>query len=60
VNISSLVDLWLMLGNMENNGARARTLSVVKARGMGHSNQTHELVMSKKGVEIKHDAVSRK
>jgi len=60
VNISSLVDLWLMLGNMENNGARARTLSVVKARGMGHSNQTHELVMSKKGVEIKYHAKSRK
>jgi circadian clock protein KaiC len=60
VNISSLVDLWLMLGNMENNGARARTLSVVKARGMGHSNKTHELVMSKKGVEIKYDAKSRK
>jgi circadian clock protein KaiC len=60
VNISSLVDMWLMLGNMENNGARARTLSVVKARGMGHSNQTHELVMSKKGVEIKYDAVARK
>jgi len=27
---------------------------------MGHSNQTHELVMSKKGVEIKYDAVARK
>jgi hypothetical protein len=39
---------------------RARTLSVVKARGMGHSNQTHELVMSKRGVEIKYDAVSGK
>jgi circadian clock protein KaiC len=60
VNISSLVDMWLTLGNMENNGVRVRTLSVVKARGMGHSNQTHELVMSKKGVEIKHDAVARK
>lgn len=60
VNISSLVDMWLMLSNTEKNGVRARTLSVVKARGMGHSNQTHELVMSKKGVEIKHDAVSRK
>ena len=60
VNISSLVDMWLMLGNMENNGVRTRTLSVVKARGMGHSNQTHELVMSKKGVEIKYDAVARK
>jgi circadian clock protein KaiC len=52
--------MWLMLGNMENNGVRARTLSVVKARGMGHSNQTHQLVMSKKGVEIKYDAVPGK
>jgi circadian clock protein KaiC len=60
VNISSLVDTWLMLGNVENNGVRARTLSVVKARGMGHSNQTHELVMSKSGIEIKYDAVSGK
>jgi circadian clock protein KaiC len=60
VNISSLVDMWLMLSNTENNGVRARTLSVVKARGMGHSNQAHELVMSKKGVEIKYDAVARK
>lgn len=60
VNISSLVDMWLTLSNTENNGVRARTLSVVKARGMGHSNQTHELVMSKKGVEIKYDALSRK
>jgi circadian clock protein KaiC len=60
VNISSLVDLWLTLSNTEKDGARARTLSVIKARGMGHSNQTHKLVMSKKGVEIKHDAVSRK
>ncbi len=60
VNISSLVDTWLTLSNAKNNGERARTLSVVKARGMGHSNQTHELVISKKGVEIKHDAVSRK
>jgi circadian clock protein KaiC len=60
VNISSLVDMWLMLSNTENNGVRARTLSVVKARGMGHSNQTHELVMSKRGIEIKYDAVSGK
>lgn len=60
VNISSLVDTWLALSNAELNGIRGRTLSIIKARGMGHSNQTHELVMSKKGVEIKHDAVSRK
>ena len=60
VNISSLVDTWLTLGNLLTDGARTRTLSVVKARGMGTSNQTHELVISKKGVEIKHAARSGK
>ncbi len=60
VNISSLVDTWIMLQNREINGIRARSLSVVKARGMGHSNQTHEFVMSKNGVELKSDAWSRK
>ena len=53
VNISSLVDTWLTLNNSETNGVRARALSVIKARGMRHSNQSHEFVMSKKGVEIK-------
>jgi circadian clock protein KaiC len=60
VNISSLVDTWLTLQNSEINGVRARALSVVKARGMGHSNQTHEFAMSKKGVELKSEAWSRK
>jgi circadian clock protein KaiC len=56
VNISSIVDAWLALKNDEVDGARARSLSVIKARGMGHSNWTHEFSMSKKGVEIKGDA----
>jgi circadian clock protein KaiC len=59
VNVSSLVDTWLTLRNAENDGLRSRTLSVVKARGMGHSNQTHEFVMSKTGLEISDAAVSR-
>ncbi len=60
VNISSLVDTWLMLANLLKDGVRRRTLSVVKARGMGTSNQTHEMSVSKKGIEIKHDARSGK
>jgi circadian clock protein KaiC len=58
VNISSLVDTWLTLSNSETRGVRARALSVVKARGMGHSNQSHSFVMSKKGVEIRGSAPS--
>jgi circadian clock protein KaiC len=60
VNVSSLVDTWLTLQNAEIKGVRSRALSVVKARGMRHSNQLHELVMSKKGVELRSDAWSRK
>jgi circadian clock protein KaiC len=60
VNISSLVDTWLTLQNVDIKGVRARALSVIKARGMSHSNQIHEFVMSNKGVELKSDAWSRK
>jgi circadian clock protein KaiC len=56
VDISSLVDTWLTLRNAETAGVRARRLSVVKARGMGHSNQTHQFVMSKNGVELTSEA----
>ncbi len=59
VNISSLVDTWLALSNAEHEGVRTRTLSVVKARGMGHANQTRQLTISNKGVEIEYAAQSR-
>ena len=59
VNISSLVDTWLTLRNCEAGGKRARRLSVVKARGMGHSNQTHEFFMSRRGVELADEASHR-
>lgn len=52
VQISSIVDTWIKVRNQELTGARLRTLSVIKARGMGHSNRTHEVVMSKKGIVI--------
>jgi circadian clock protein KaiC len=53
VNISSLVDTWLKLTNAGKGGVRTRTLSIIKARGMAHSNQTHEMVMSSDGVAIR-------
>jgi circadian clock protein KaiC len=53
VNVSSLVDVWLTLSNAVAGGERTRVLSIVKARGMSHSNQPHELVMSNKGLEVK-------
>ncbi|MEO8738444.1 MAG: circadian clock protein KaiC [Casimicrobiaceae bacterium] len=60
VNISSLVDTWLTLGNASDAGHRNRTLSVVKARGMGHSNETHGLRISDTGVSVLNSAETRK
>lgn len=59
VNISSLVDTWLTLSNAIAGGERTRVLSIVKARGMSHSNQPHELVMSNKGLEVKSHGTRR-
>ncbi len=59
VNISSLIDTWLTLSNTVDSGTRTRMLAIAKARGMSHSNQPHELVISKKGVEIKPGAIPR-
>ncbi len=52
VGVSSLVDTWLLLRNLEQAGERTRTLSIVKSRGMKHSNQARELVLSDAGVDL--------
>jgi circadian clock protein KaiC len=50
--ISSLIDSWVMLRNLEQAGERTRTLSIIKSRGMKHSNQARELVLSDHGVDL--------
>ena len=52
VGVSSLMDTWLLLRNMENNGEKTRTFYVLKSRGMPHSNQVREFVMTAKGVDL--------
>lgn len=52
VGVSSLMDVWLLLRNHEHNGERNRTLYVLKARGMAHSNQVREFVLSDAGVDL--------
>ena len=49
VGVSSLMDTWLLLRNVEHNGERNRTLYVLKSRGMAHSNQVREFVLSDPG-----------
>jgi circadian clock protein KaiC len=50
--VSSLMDAWLILKNIEGNGERNRVFSIIKSRGMAHSNQIREFVLSDKGIEL--------
>ena len=52
VGISSLTDTWILLRNLELNGERNRCLYVLKSRGMAHSNQIREFVLSRTGVHL--------
>lgn len=51
-HVSSLMDAWISLKNVEGNGERNRVLSVIKARGLAHSNQVREFGLSANGIEI--------
>jgi circadian clock protein KaiC len=46
------MDTWLLLQDFEGNGERNRVLYVLKARGMAHSNQVREFLISKNGVDL--------
>ena len=50
--ISSLVDTWLLLRDIELAGERNRALYVLKSRGMAHSNQIREFLLTSRGIEL--------
>jgi circadian clock protein KaiC len=52
VGISSLMDTWLLVRNLESNGERNRGLYILKSRGMPHSNQIREFVLSNEGARL--------
>lgn len=52
VGISSLLDTWLLLRDIELGGERNRGLCIVKSRGMAHSNQIREFLLTGHGVEL--------
>ena len=52
IAISSLMDSWLLLQDIEGNGERNRVLYVLKARGMSHSNQSREFLISDRGIDL--------
>lgn len=50
--ISSLMDVWISVRDVEHGPARRRVLYILKSRGMAHSNQVHEFRISNEGVEV--------
>lgn len=52
VGISSIIDTWLLLRDIELGGERNRGLYVLKSRGMRHSNQIREFLISSEGVRL--------
>jgi circadian clock protein KaiC len=52
IYISSLIDTWLLLRDIENGGERNRGLYVLKSRGMAHSNQIREFRLTDHGIEL--------
>ena len=51
-SMSSLMDAWILLQDFEGNGERNRVLYVLKARGMAHSNQIREFLISDRGIDV--------
>jgi circadian clock protein KaiC len=50
--VSSLVDTWVVVRDLEGIGERNRGLSILKARGMAHSNQVREFLVTDKGIRL--------
>lgn len=51
-SVSSLVDTWISVRDMEGVGERNRGIFIIKSRGMGHSNQVREFVIRHSGLQL--------
>jgi circadian clock protein KaiC len=52
LDVTSLIDTWLVLRDIELNGERNRGLYILKSRGMAHSNQIREFLLTDRGVQL--------
>jgi circadian clock protein KaiC len=52
MGVSSLMDTWMLLRDLENGGESNRILKIVKSRGMAHSNQAREFLLTDRGIEL--------
>ena len=52
VHVSSLVDAWLLIRNIELDGTRSRVMYVLKSRGMAHSNELRTFLLTDTGFDL--------
>jgi circadian clock protein KaiC len=52
LQISTLSDTWIHLNYLLQSGERNRGISIIKSRGMSHSNQVRELILSNEGITL--------
>ncbi len=58
IGISSIIDTLIQLRNIEDQGECRRAMFIVKSRGMKHSNQVREFLITEKGIDLKDLSVS--
>jgi circadian clock protein KaiC len=51
-NVSSLVDAWILVRGLESDGERNRAVYIMKSRGMEHSNEVREFLITSKGLDL--------
>jgi circadian clock protein KaiC len=52
VGISSLIDTWISVREVDAVGERNRALYILKSRGMAHSNQVREYLLTSHGIDL--------
>jgi circadian clock protein KaiC len=50
--VSSLIDTWILLKDLEMSGERNRGLQILKSRGIAHSNQIREFLITNNGIHL--------
>jgi len=58
IGISSLMDSWVLLRDVEQGEARRRVLYLLKSRGMAHSNRMVEFELSERGITLHTDGLA--
>jgi circadian clock protein KaiC len=53
--VSSLIDTWIVLRDVERDGRRSRAICVLKSRGMQHSHDIREFRITRRGIDIGED-----